>query len=163
MTPTQKESSRGGSRGRVQGVRTPPPRDDRRFSKTTGIVQKKKLKLVYWCLLALKWSKRRVHPLLKEILDPPLSRMVDTCTLIWNSDACLYISHCNIKKRKIIPLFTCNGVLRKLNFQLAWQAFYREEGRRRAKGALGEKLSLHNDKKVWVKVCRNQGGLMERT
>ena len=110
----------------------------------------------------LKWCKRRVHPLLKEILDPPLSRMVDTCTLIWNSDACLYISHCNIKKRKIIPLFICNGVLRKLNFQFAWQAFYREEGRRSAKGALGEKPSLHNDKKVWVKVCRNQGGPMER-
>ena len=32
---------RGGSRGRVQGVRTPPPRDDLRFSNTTGIVQKK--------------------------------------------------------------------------------------------------------------------------
>ena len=33
---------RGGSRGRVQGVRTSPPRDDLRFSKTTGILQKKK-------------------------------------------------------------------------------------------------------------------------
>ena len=88
------------------------------------------------------------------------SGMVDTCTLILNSDACLYISHCNIKKRKIIPLFTCDGVLRKLNFQLAWQAFYREDGRRSAKGALGEKPSLHNE--VWVKVCRNQGGLIER-
>ena len=35
---------RGGSRGRVQGVRTlpPPPRDDLRFSNTTGIPQKKK-------------------------------------------------------------------------------------------------------------------------
>ena len=34
---------RGGSRGRVQGVRTPaPPRDDLRFSNTTGILQKKK-------------------------------------------------------------------------------------------------------------------------
>ena len=32
---------RGGSRGRVQGVRTPPPRDDLRFSNTTGILQKK--------------------------------------------------------------------------------------------------------------------------
>ena len=32
---------RGGSRGRVQGVRTPPPpRDDLRFSNTTGILQK---------------------------------------------------------------------------------------------------------------------------
>ena len=33
---------RGGSRGRVQGVRIPPPRDDLRFSNTTGILQKKK-------------------------------------------------------------------------------------------------------------------------
>ena len=32
---------RGGSRGRVQGVRTPSPRDDLRFSDTTGILQKK--------------------------------------------------------------------------------------------------------------------------
>ena len=31
---------RGGSRGRVQGVRTPPS-DDLRFSNTTGILQKK--------------------------------------------------------------------------------------------------------------------------
>ena len=30
--------SRGGSRGRVQGV--PPPRNDLRFSNTTGILQK---------------------------------------------------------------------------------------------------------------------------
>ena len=35
---------RGGSRGRVQGVRTPPPRDDLRFSNT-GILQKKNKKL----------------------------------------------------------------------------------------------------------------------
>ena len=33
-------SLRGGSRGRVQGVRTLPPRDDLRFSNTTGILQK---------------------------------------------------------------------------------------------------------------------------
>ena len=34
---------RSGSRGRVQGVRTPPaPLDDLRFSNTTGILQKKK-------------------------------------------------------------------------------------------------------------------------
>ena len=34
---------RGGSRGRVQGERTPPsPRNDLRFSNTTGILQKKK-------------------------------------------------------------------------------------------------------------------------
>ena len=32
---------RGGSRGRVQGVHTPPPRDNLQFSNTTGILQKK--------------------------------------------------------------------------------------------------------------------------
>ena len=59
--------TRGGSRGRVQGVRTPRTWDDLRFSNTTGILQKK------LCgLLVLKQSKRRVHPLLKKILDPPL-------------------------------------------------------------------------------------------
>ena len=59
---------RGGSRGRVQGLHTPPPpRDDPWFSNTTGILQKKKSGL-----LVLKQSKRRVHPLLKKILDPPL-------------------------------------------------------------------------------------------
>ena len=41
---------RGGSRGRVQGVRTSPPQDDLRFSHTTGILQKKKKNsVVYWC------------------------------------------------------------------------------------------------------------------
>ena len=35
---------RGGSRGRVQGVCTPTPQDDLRFSNTTGILQKKKLR-----------------------------------------------------------------------------------------------------------------------
>ena len=33
----------GGSRGRVRGVRPPPPWDDLRFSNTTGILPKKKL------------------------------------------------------------------------------------------------------------------------
>ena len=32
---------RGGTRGRVQGVRTSPPRDDLRFSNKTGILPKK--------------------------------------------------------------------------------------------------------------------------
>ena len=42
---------RGGSWGRVQGVRTPPPpRNDLRFSNTTGIQQKKKKNyVVYFC------------------------------------------------------------------------------------------------------------------
>ena len=34
---------RGGSTGRVQGVRTPPPLDDLRFSNTTGILPKKNM------------------------------------------------------------------------------------------------------------------------
>ena len=47
------------------------PWDDLRFSNTTGILQKKK-KLC--ALLVLNSSKRRVHPLLKGILDPPLEQ-----------------------------------------------------------------------------------------
>ena len=35
-------------RGKVQGVRPPPPRDDPRFSNTTGILPKKNY-VVYWC------------------------------------------------------------------------------------------------------------------
>ena len=53
--------TRGGSRGRVQGVHT-PPWDNLRFSNTTRILQKKNY-VVYWC-----WSRTRdgVHPLLKK-------------------------------------------------------------------------------------------------
>ena len=54
--------------GRVQGVRT-PPWDYLQFSNTTGILQKKKKN---WFIGVEVKSKRRVHPLLKEILDPPL-------------------------------------------------------------------------------------------
>ena len=46
-------------------------RGDLRFSNTTCILQKKKLS----GLLVLKESKRRVHPLLKKILDPPLETL----------------------------------------------------------------------------------------
>ena len=56
---------RGGSRGRVQGVcAPPPPRDDLRFSNTTGILQKNTM----WFI------GRDECPLLKKILDPPLAR-----------------------------------------------------------------------------------------
>ena len=68
---------RGGSTGWVQGVRTPPsppPWDDLRFSNTTGILQtNKKLKKINWFIGVEVKSKRRVHPFLKEILDPPLT------------------------------------------------------------------------------------------
>ena len=41
---------RSGSRGRVQGVRTPPPAplNDLRFSNTTGILQKKNKKTMWF-------------------------------------------------------------------------------------------------------------------
>ena len=60
----------GGSRGRVQGVRTPPP-PEMTCSFIIELVFCKKRKLCG--LLVLKQSKRRVHPFLKKILNPPLS------------------------------------------------------------------------------------------
>ena len=55
---------RGGCRGCA-----PPPRDDLRFSNTTGILQKKKY-VVYWC-----WSRARdEHPLLKKSWIRPWTR-----------------------------------------------------------------------------------------
>ena len=59
-------------------MRTPPPRDDLRFSNTTGILQKK---------------KRRVHPLLKKILDPLLIIVVPEKPL-WrgNNKVCMYVN-----------------------------------------------------------------------
>ena len=67
----ENHSSRGRSRGRVQGVHTPPPRDDLRFSNTTGILQKKK---TMW-FIGVEVDQATSAPLLKKILDPPLSSM----------------------------------------------------------------------------------------
>ena len=62
-------SHRGGSRGRVQAVRTPP-------EMTCGfLVQLVFCKKKLCGLLVLKKIKRRVHPLLKKILDPPQSHL----------------------------------------------------------------------------------------
>ena len=63
---------RGGSRGRVQGVR-PPPRDDLRFPNTTGILQKKKK--TKW-FIGVEVEQETSAPLLKKILDPPLSENI---------------------------------------------------------------------------------------
>ena len=52
----------GGCRGCA-----PPP--DLRFSNTTGTLQKKKKTMRF---IGVEVDKRRVHPLLKKILDPPL-------------------------------------------------------------------------------------------
>ena len=58
---------RGGSRGRVQGVRSPP---EITCSFLIQLVFCKKKK--NWFIGVEVKSKRRVHPLLKEILDLPL-------------------------------------------------------------------------------------------
>ena len=62
---------RGGSRERVQGVRTLPPRDDPRFSNTTGILQKKKKTMWFICV---EIEAETCAPPPKKILDPPLPR-----------------------------------------------------------------------------------------
>ena len=65
-------SERGGSRGRVQEVRTPPP-PEMICGFLIQLVFCKKKYVIYW--------KRRVHPLLKKILDPPLK--CDKNSLFW--------------------------------------------------------------------------------
>ena len=66
--PAQVRLDRGGSRGRVQGVRTPsPPRDDLQFSNTTGILQKKTM----W-FIGVEVEQETSAPPPKKILDPPL-------------------------------------------------------------------------------------------
>ena len=61
--------ARGGSRGRVQGVRPPsPPRDDLRFSNTPGILQKKKI--MWFTGVEVEQETSALH--LKKILNPPL-------------------------------------------------------------------------------------------
>ena len=49
---------KGGSRGRVQGVRTPPPRDYLRFSYTTGILPKKKI----MCFIGVEVEQKTSAP-----------------------------------------------------------------------------------------------------
>ena len=62
--------SRGGSRGRGQGVCTPPPWDDLRFSNTTGILKKKKKKTRWFIGVEVEQETSASPP--KKILDPPL-------------------------------------------------------------------------------------------
>ena len=59
---------RSGSRGRVQGVCTPPPRDYLQFSNTTGILPKK---ITMW-FIGVEVEQETSAPLLKKILDPTL-------------------------------------------------------------------------------------------
>ena len=49
-------------------MRTPPPRDDLRFSNTTGILQKKR---TMW-FIGVEVEQETIAPPLKKILDPPL-------------------------------------------------------------------------------------------
>ena len=64
---------RGGSRGRVQGVRT-PPWDDLRFSNTTGIMQKKKKKEVWFIGVEVE----------QETSAPPPKKNPGSAPVTWN-------------------------------------------------------------------------------
>ena len=84
---------RGGSRGRVQGVRTPPPpRDDLRFSNTTGILQKKK---TMW-FIGVEVEQETSAPPPKKILDPPLNTNI--IIAIINPEAMKYFHISNASK-----------------------------------------------------------------
>ena len=55
----------------MQGVRTPPPpRDDLRFSNTTGILQKKEKTMWF---IGVEVEQETSAPPPKKILDPPLT------------------------------------------------------------------------------------------
>ena len=65
---------RGGSKGRVQLVRTPPeppppPWGDLRFFNTTGILQKEKKTMSF---IGVEVEQETSAPPPKKILDPPL-------------------------------------------------------------------------------------------
>ena len=53
--------------GGCKGCALPPPRDDLRFSNTTGILQKK----TTW-FIGVEVEQEKSAPLPKKILDPPL-------------------------------------------------------------------------------------------
>ena len=53
----------GGSTGRVQGVSTPPPPDDLRFSNTIGILQEKKKPMWF---IGVEVEKQTSAPPLKK-------------------------------------------------------------------------------------------------
>ena len=74
---------RGGSRGRVQGVRTPPPWDDLRFSNTTGILPKKKKTM--WFLGVEVEQETSVPPPKKNPGSAPVRSLLPTClrNLCW--------------------------------------------------------------------------------
>ena len=72
---------RGGSRGRVQGVRT--PRDDLQFSNTTGILQKKTM----W-FIGVAVEQETSAPPPKKILDPPLT-CIRSCLCLQFLATCL--------------------------------------------------------------------------
>ena len=67
--PRRRIRIRGGSRGRVQGVRT-PPRDDLRFSNTTGILQKNIY--IYMWFIGVEVEQETSAPPPNKIRDPPL-------------------------------------------------------------------------------------------
>jgi len=68
-------NNRGGSRGRVQGVRPPPPTDDPPVSKTTGILQKTKTKTKTMRFIAgVEVEQETSAPLLKNPGSAPVIR-----------------------------------------------------------------------------------------
>ena len=72
--------TRGGSRGRVQGVRIPPPRDDLRFSNKTGILPKKK---TMWFIGVEVEQETSAPPPKKNPRSAPRTYLFMMCTGVW--------------------------------------------------------------------------------
>ena len=88
---------RGGSRGRVQGVRTPPPRDDLRFSNTTGILQKKTM----WFIGVEVEQETSASPPKKNSRSAPVAYPIFSFFLKFN-----YIQlHCSLLAWKTTGIF----------------------------------------------------------
>ena len=111
--------SRGGSRGRVQGVHPPPPPwDDLQLSNTTGIIY----------ITSQLCHSLVVHHLLRKFLDPPLHRSYwfhfARATRRWSDRPLSLGSHVESQENK--KLCFCTASL-ALNSHLNSKAFYSPE------------------------------------
>ena len=85
----------------------PPPRDDLRFSNTTGILQKKEKKTVWF--IGVEVEQETSAPPPKKILDPPLTCFGEVHYWRgrqWKQVAIMHHQSCQV----ICRTYSCNHV-----------------------------------------------------